>query len=303
MLVVFRLSQVEKAKEPMLVCPSIPITRNKGTLPMVLLETFPQQGRMPYRVEIDVFRGPLDLLLYLVRKHEVEIIEIPVATIARQYLDYLEVLEDLNVNDVGDFLEVASTLIEIKSREVLPNAGEEVEEIADQRQDLVHQLLEYKRYRDAATALDDRGRDWQQRYTRQSNDLPARQRNLADEPIHELELWDLVSAFSRVIRDSATAQPSNIIYDDTPLHVYMERIYARITEAGRLAFSALFEKGMHKSTLIGLFLAILQLVRHHGVLFEQDSLFGEIALLPPADSSAPPSFAPIDDYEAHTSAA
>lgn len=232
----------------------------------------------------------MDLLLYLVRKHEVDILEIPIAKITEQYLAYLEVLEQLSVNDVGDFLVMASTLVEIKSRMVLPSCGEEEEAVEDPRQDLVQQLLDYKKYRDAASLLEERSRTWQQRYPRLSDDLPPRERDLSAEPITELELWDLVSAFSRVMRDSAAAQPSSIVYDDTPQHVFMERIYTRIMADGQVRFTELFRPGMHKSTLIGLFLAILELVRHHGVKFEQGDLFGDILLLPPEQPIDPATF-------------
>ena len=121
---------------------------------------------MNFRVQLDVFRGPLDLLLYLVRKHEVDILDIPIAMITDQYLEHLAVLEQLDVNEVGDFLEMASMLIEIKSRIVLPRADEEDSELDDPRQELVRRLLEYKKYKDAAGLLEERGRQWQQRVSR-----------------------------------------------------------------------------------------------------------------------------------------
>jgi segregation and condensation protein A len=234
---------------------------------------------MDFRIDLDTFRGPLDLLLYLVRKHEVEIVDVPIATITDQYLQYLAVLEQLDVNMVGDFLEMASTLVEIKSRLVLPRGGEEEEVAEDPRQDLVKRLLEYKEFKDAASMLEERGRAWQERFARRANDSPDRDHDLADEAIQELELWDLVSAFGRIMRDYHVAVPSNIVYDDTPIHVYISRIHERL-RGGRLAFGDLFEPGMHKSALIGMFLAVLELVRHHGVRAEQRELHGEIWLSP-----------------------
>ena len=196
---------------------------------------------MDFRVDLSVFRGPLDLLLYLVRKHEVEIVDIPIALITDQYLRYLAVLEQLDVNAVGDFLAMAAWLIEIKSQQVLPRGDEVQEELEDPRQELVRRLLEYKCYRDAASMLEECGRSWQQRYPRLSCDLPRQERNLAEEPIREVELWDLVSAFGRIIRENVATKPSNIVYDDTPIHVYMERIYRRLVQRGQLAFSELFD--------------------------------------------------------------
>jgi segregation and condensation protein A len=251
---------------------------------------------MAFSVQLDIFRGPLDLLLYLVRKHEVEITEIPICSVTDQYLEYLEILEQMDVDAVGDFLDLASTLIEIKSRMVLPRGGEEEGDFEDPRQDLVERLLEYKKFRDAASLLEDQSRCWQQHFSRQTNDLPPRQRNLAEEPIHEVELWDLVSAFSRILRENQAQRPSNIVYDDTPIHVYMEMILDSINAKGRVAFSQLFRPGMHKSSMIGVFLATLELVRHYNVVFQQNSLFGEIWLIRGDGEQESIDASSVDDY-------
>lgn len=252
---------------------------------------------MSFRVELEIFRGPLDLLLYLVRKHEVEITEIPIAPITDQFLEHLAVLQQIDVNAVGDFLEMASTLIEIKSRMVLPRGGEEEEPLDDPRQELVQRLLEYKKFKDAASMLEERSRAWQEHFPRLGSDLPPRERNLAAEDIQEVELWDLVSAFGRMMRDSLAAKPSSIVYDDTPIHVYMAGILARIHADGRVAFSTLFELGMHKSAMVSIFLATLELVRHHDVRFEQNELFGEIWLSPGESTPMPIDAANVDQYE------
>ncbi len=233
---------------------------------------------MGFRVDLEIFRGPLDLLLYLVRKHELDIVDIPIAPITDQFLEYLAVLEQLDVNAVGDFLDMASTLIELKSRLILPQGDEVDEPLDDPRQDLVRRLLEYKQFKDAASILDERARDWQDQFPRLSNDLAGRERDPADAPIRELELWDLVSAFGRLFQLHQAGKPSNIVYDDTPIHVYMDRIDQMLVEQPRLAFTELFRPGMHKSTLVGMFLAILELVRHRGLHAEQSDVFGEIWL-------------------------
>jgi segregation and condensation protein A len=235
---------------------------------------------MDFRVQLDYFRGPLDLLLYLVRKHELDVCDLPIALITEQFLTYLEVLEKLDVNEVGDFLEIASTLIEIKSQLVLPRGGEEAETWDDPRDQLVERLLEYKKYKDAASMLDERSRDWQQHYPRQANDITARDIDASQQPIHEVELWDLVSAMGRILRDSQAAVPTTIVYDDTPIQVYMQRIHRRLGTDRRIAFSDMFQPGMHKSAIVGVFLAILELARHHGVRTEQNDLHGEIWIVP-----------------------
>lgn len=252
---------------------------------------------MDFRVDLNMFRGPLDLLLYLVRKHELEIVDIPISLITDQYLEYLAIVEKLDVNAVGDFLAVASLLIEIKSQQVLPRADEIEGDLDDPREELVRRLLEYKKYRDAASILEERSRQWQQRFSRLSNDLPVRERDLSEEPIHEVELWDLVSAFGRIIREQELVRPSNIVYDDTPIRVYMARIDAQLRERRSLAFSELFDASMHKSRLVGLFLAVLELVRHQRVCVEQNDLFGEIWLLASGDRSEPLDLSDVDNYD------
>lgn len=252
---------------------------------------------MDFRVNLNVFRGPLDLLLYLVRKHEVEIVDIPIATITDQYVESLSVLEQLDVGEVGDFLGLASTLIEIKSQQVLPRGDEVDDEPEDPRQELVNRLLEYKKYRDAASILEQRSRQWQQHYPRLTSDLPPRERDPADEPIREVELWDLVSAFGRIVRETAASKPSNIVYDETPIHVHMGRIHARLLREGHVSFGDLFQPGMHRSTLVSIFLAILELVRHHNVRVEQNDLFGEIWVFPDLESTEPLDLSDVDNYD------
>lgn len=251
---------------------------------------------MDFRVELETFRGPLDLLLYLVRKHEVEITDLPVAMIAEQYLAHLEVLKELDVNAVGDFLELASTLLEIKSQMVLPRGGEEAEVWDDPRDELVARLLEYKKYKDAASMLEERSRDWQQHYQRLASDLPPREIDPADQPIQEVELWDLVSALGRILRESQAIQPTTIVFDDTPIQLYMQRIHERLVMQSRVAFSEMFEPGMHKSAIVGVFLAVLELVRHHHVQAEQQELHGEIWLVPTQDFDPSQPIAAADDY-------
>lgn len=237
---------------------------------------------MRFRVQLDMFAGPLDLLLYLVKKHELEVLEIPIARVAEQYLGILTVLEVIDVDAVGDFLEMATQLMEIKSRLMLPRHGEiEEEPVDDPRQELVARLLEYKRYKEAANLLEERARQWQLRFERRVDDLNDGPTDPADQPIHEVELWDLVSAFSRVIKQKSVEATAKIRYDDTPIEVHMERIKQRLAAEQRILFTDFFEPGMHRSRMVGLFLALLELIRHHHASVEQAELFGEIWVLPP----------------------
>jgi segregation and condensation protein A len=241
---------------------------------------------MSFRVQLDAFRGPLDLLVFLARQDEIDLGEVEVAAIVRQYLDYLPTPENTadavaNLSEVGDFLEAASTLLEMKARLVLPSEEDGDEpQVDDPHDELVQRLLDYKRYKDAAVVLEEHGAAWRERYSRAADDFPARRSDPADQPLHEIELWDLVSALGRVLRDNQPARAANIIYDDTPLSVHMRRVTELVGRQGGASFSELFQAGMHKSTMIGLFLAVLELVRNKRVRAEQEGLHTEIRILP-----------------------
>ena len=252
---------------------------------------------MRFSVNLDLFHGPLDLLLYLVRKHELDVIEIPIAQVTNQYLEYLDVLAEIDVDAVGDFLDVASLLIEIKSRMVLPGDEELEQELEDPRHELVRRLLEYKGYRDAASMLDQRSREWRDRYPRLANDLPARPIEPHEQPIQHVELWDLVSAFGRVLKQrSRTRGTENIRYDDTPIHVFMRRIDLQLRRDGRARFSAFFDGEIHRSTLVGMFLAVLQLMRYGHARATQSEPFEEI-WIEPGQVPLPDEIDAVAEYE------
>lgn len=235
---------------------------------------------MRFRVQLSAFAGPFDLLYYLIRKNELDVRDVPIAEIADQYLELLEVLEQIDFDAVGEFLDLATRLIEIKSQMALPGQEKQEQEVDDPRHDLVRRLLEYKRFKDAAATLDDQRRQWQQRFARRPIDAGDRTLDLADQPIQDVELWDLVSAFSRVMRDSAAAKPTSIRYDDTPIEVYADIIQQRLQIEPKLGFEELFESGAHRSKLIGVFLALLELIRNALVIVDQSENFGQLWILP-----------------------
>ena len=254
---------------------------------------------MGFRIELPIYRGPVDLLLYLVRKQEVSLVETALAKVVEQYLEHLEVLKELNLADVGDFIEMASILVEMKSQAVLPKVADDEEEvqIEDPQAELVERLLQYKEIRDAAATLEEMGHSWQQRYERMSDDLPKRRIDPGDQPIVDLEIWDLVSAFGRIMREAAGPPQTEVIYDDTPIHVYMQRIHKRLGEAQRIPLSDLLSGGIHKSSLIGWFLATLELTRHHGAAVEQDE-HGEIVVVRTDNYSDSLNVNEVDNYGA-----
>ena len=170
---------------------------------------------------------------------------------------------------------MASWLVELKSKQAVPRSAEadgadgEVALADESSGDLVARLVEYRRIRDASSLLDEQAGRWQLHYTRLVNAGPPRRFELGEQPIAAIEVWDLVSAFGRILREQQPPPSASIIYDDTPIHVYMQRIHGRVREQGRVELTSLFEPGMHKSSLVALFLATLELARHHGLETEQ----------------------------------
>lgn len=255
---------------------------------------------MTFRVELAIYNGPIDLLLYLARRQEVSLMDVSLSKVIQQYSDYLELLQEMDLTDIGDFLDLASTLVELKSQAVLPKTIEEEEpdeQIEDPQSELVERLLQYKEIRDAAAVLDEMAGRWQLRYERMSDDLPRRRIDPGDQPIADLEIWDLVSAFGRIMRESAGPPQTEVIYDDTPIHVYMQRIHARLAVGPRIALMDLVEAGVHKSAVIGWFLATLELTRHHGAAIEEDE-FGEIMIVKTEGYSEELSVNEVDNYGA-----
>ncbi|MFI4848664.1 MAG: segregation/condensation protein A [Gimesia chilikensis] len=248
-----------------------------------------------YKVELQIYSGPLDLLLYLIRRNELDILDLPVATITSSFNEFLDVLELIDLDLVGDFLVMASTLAEIKSRMVLPRAEEEeiAEVIDDPRSDLIQQLLEYKKFKDAANALEEHAAEWQERYPRLSDERPKSGKDPAEDLIKEVELWDLVSALARVVKRKEVEEESSITYDDTPISTYVERIGARVRQEGKLAFSAFFEGEKLRSRITGIFLAILELLRHHHFRADQPEDYGEIWIMAPLPETEDSDSAPI----------
>ncbi len=234
---------------------------------------------MSHRVTLPAFHGPLDLLLYLVKRNEVDVLDIPIATIADQFLGYVLAVKELDIEFAGEFLVMAATLMEIKSRSLLAGrrAAADDDGGPDPRRELVRQLLEYRKFKDAAAALEAKAEEAGTRVARQEPPEPARDREPKVRPV---ELWDLVSAFARLMRETQSLQPTTIAVDDTPQHVYEAQLKDRVTAAGgRLPFRDAFPPPHFKARLIGIFLAVLELIRHRGLGLDQPEPDGDIFLV------------------------
>jgi segregation and condensation protein A len=228
-----------------------------------------------YRVNLDIFAGPLDLLLYLVRKEEVDIYDIPIAEITDQYLNYIEMLKSLNIDLAGDFLIMAATLMEIKSAMLLPKVSPAQiadDDLADPRTELIRQLLEYKRFKDAANLLNAAADERSQRFSRP--DAVIERLMPEAEPqldIEQVSVWDLLEAFDAICKATGMGRDIGHIKDDTPIDLYQIEILHRLQTEGSMTFERIFESPPNRVVMIGLFLALLELIREKLVWAEQAS--------------------------------
>lgn len=233
-------------------------------------------------VKLDCYEGPLDLLVQLVRLREVDVLEVAVAQIAAAYVQAIEVVDTDEIEAVGDFLVLLTMLMELKSKSLIPTHEEEAEvEEPTTRQELVRQLIEYKRFKEVAGILWQRAQLQRQKLERSVDDVPADPKDPGSQPITELELWDLVSAFSRLMKENIVPTTDSIPRDPTPIGVYMDRLVKKVMETGGLSFRALLGTNNTKPQLIGKFLALLELVKSHMVWVEIDPVADEITIEPP----------------------
>lgn len=233
---------------------------------------------MIYQVALDAFHGPLDLLLYLVKRNEVDVRDIPVARIAEQFLDHLHVLQAIDVEWAGEFLVMAATLMELKSRLLLPRADEAAgPEPEDPRKELVRQLVEYRKTKDAAVHLD---RLAEQRQFHVPRVPPDDEEGATSPRLRRVELWDLVGAFGRLVRETESLQPLHLVEDETPQSAYLDLVRNKLRAGRPVPFHNLFDPPFTRRRLIGVFLALLELVKLAEVTFEQSEAFGPIWVMP-----------------------
>jgi segregation and condensation protein A len=243
---------------------------------------FDPQEYSGYTVKVDSFEGPLDLLLHLIKKSEVEICDIPIASITRQYLEYLELMKELNLDVAGEFLVMASTLLQIKSRMLLPvpeqeQVGEDEEQ--DPRAELIRRLQEYQRYKDAAAVLGARellGRDL---FSRSIPLTEEPEQKESDEPL-EIELFELVEAFRQVLSKVPFEHFHDVISETISVAERIGRILEMLDQSDSVLFDNLFsEEPLTRELVIATFLALLELCRLKSVKVAQGAPFGSILLI------------------------
>ena len=260
---------------------------------------FVEQTR-EYRVELDVYHGPLDLLLYLLKRDELDIYDIPIARITDSYLGYVNMLrhlqgDGLDINLAGEFLVMAATLMEIKSAMLLPRPPAEegheqssaVQDLTDPRTELIQKLLEYKKFRDTAMLLEQKQAEHELRFPRYPAKRPAEGDPNEPPPVdlEEIQVWDLLSAFDRLIKEVGPnlkrSRFHEVTYDDTPIDLHATDIEDRLKREGKLTLRALFAGRKSRSEMVGVFLALLELIRQKKILVHQpEDRQGELEIDP-----------------------
>jgi segregation and condensation protein A len=237
---------------------------------------------MAYQVQLENFEGPLDLLLFLLQEHEIDIYDIPVALITHQYLEYLELLKLLDLEMGGDYILMAATLIRIKSKMLLPRRlAEEATEEIDPREELVQRLLEYRRYKEAAHVL---GNQEDQQVDIFYRPASENWEDITDdmEPLdigltNNLNLWDLLQSFKKVIDRVDNTFDRTIEREAITVEDRMDDIMRQLHNRDGLFFKDLFNE-VTRPIIIGMFLALLELIRTRKIAFEQTDNVGEIWL-------------------------
>lgn len=274
-----------------------------------------------YTVRLGTFEGPMDLLLYLIRRAELDINEIALAEITDQYLRFLEGIDKVDIDEAGEFLVTAATLIEIKSRVVAPIQTPEGETAAADNTlsmlagveaesespaaTLVRQLLQYKAYRDAADALEKRREEWEQRFPLGRAGVERRVEPEDDGEVglglDDIELYDLVQAFARIMETVQFDRLGvhQVTYDDTPIELHFADILDRVERESTpdgLTFRRVFE-GRTRGEMVGLFIALLELVRQRKIRVSQNRTNEEI-MIQKADPAEAEAAVPSGDGEA-----
>jgi segregation and condensation protein A len=254
-----------------------------------------EQTELPYQVRIENFEGPLDLLLHLIKKSEINIYDIPIHLIAQQYLTYIEAMEDLNLTVAGEFLVMAATLLQIKSKMLLPvdETAVDEEDGPDPRQELVRRLLEYKQFKEAANQLDEHERLWREIYSREQS--PTVELESDESLMVDVSLFDLVDALQGILNRNPGKTFMDILPDNLTVRDRMNSILEMLEGQESVNFVDLFEPSCHRLVIIVTFLALLELMKLRTARIFQAEHFGPI--LVSRAFSLVPDPAELDDAE------
>jgi len=252
-----------------------------------------------FRAELEVFSGPLDLLLHLIRQEEVDIFEVPLACITDRYLAAVRTMEFFDINVAAEFLLVAATLMEIKSRTLLPpDPTAEEDEEDDAGVELVRRLLEYKEFREAADHLGERVKAQSEKFPRPRAHLPEEETREPEREtlLAELAVWDLMAAFAEVVEQTRLSPGTRVIHSDVPLSVYIDEVLQTMRLAqGPVDFVDFFRSESTRPRIVGVFLALLELYRRRLILVVETDGALQVALRDPEEEEE--STKPMSEFE------
>ncbi len=255
-----------------------------------------------YKVNLEIFEGPLDLLLYLIRREELEICDIPIGRITEQYMQYLDLMRQLNLDVAGEFIVMAATLMVIKSRMMLPVDRRKTDEDADEewvdpRLDLVRQLIEYKKFKDAAGRLAEYEALAQESFD-YGGGRPKFEKTAADaaDALASIDMFDLLTAFQEVLARLNEVPQEELKGIRWSVPDKMDFILERSRAEGQVSFSTLFTARSPRGEVIVTFLALLELLRQHRVIVYQNDAFHEITVLPSKEMPDDKPLEAPDDY-------
>ncbi len=224
--------------------------------------------------ELDNFRGPLDLLLHLVREQEVEITEVDLSRLCDQYLKALDTLRELDINVAGEFLVIASTLVLIKSRALLPREEVNLEEELDPGDELILQLMEYRRYKTLSLVLKRRAEERALRHARGLSDVPP-----AEEPeLAEVSVWDLVGSYARLVEELGLKRGFDTLSREKPLKAFLKDVLDNLQARPQWSFRDLLLASGGPAAIFGVFLSVLELVKSRQVRVSQEDGGGDISI-------------------------
>lgn len=243
---------------------------------------------MAYEVKLNTFEGPLDLLLHLIDKAEVDIYDIPITLITEQYMQYLYIMQEFQLDIASEFLVMAATLLEIKSKLLLPRKEEpafqpmfDLEEDYDPRMELVERLLEYRKFKSLAEVLKEREVGRSKIFSRSPEDLSGYMLTVDENPVADVTLYDLMDALAKALTKTANPEEkamSKVHRDEVSVKDRMKEVRDMLSIAGSLRFSKLFADLPTKTEIVTTFMAILEMMRKHEILCEQNALFDDIMI-------------------------
>ncbi len=225
------------------------------------------------KVRLEIFEGPLDLLLYLIKKNHINIYDIPIAEIVEQYMEFLDLMKMLDINIAGEYLVILAELLKIKSQMLLPSPQQEEEVVEDPRQELVRKLIEYQKFKEAANFLRERETSISKYFTRRGEEI------VEDELYLEVSIFDLINAFKATLKEIPKDVFFEVIKDEFTIEEKIHDLLHLLLERDKVSLEELFSRAKNKLEIVVTFLAILELIKLREIIAVQDRLFGPILIM------------------------